>query len=890
MTTLAIDAAADADVASCHCLPLECAAAEATCGAKAVNLARLMGAGLPVPEGAVLTVGALHEFLHATGLGAEIEALQRRHAEPQDAQDLEHSVRERIARAPLPAQTRALISQLRSDLHACAPVAVRSSAVGEDAGDASYAGLLDSVLDVDPATGLEAALKRVWASRWSARAASYARTRGKPLAAIAVIVQRQIEARYAGVLFTRSPERDRSHEMLCEYGTGLAERLVAGAIVPARLRIDRTTCEWRRDDELTVEQPPRAQIEALADAALAAERLFGTPQDIEWAIDAAGRVWLVQSRPITTALPRQAARRRIVWSNANVNENFPQPISPLLYSVVAPGYSAYFTNLGKAFGIARWRLDGMEADLRAIVGVHAGRLYYNLSAIHRVLRQVPLGERLVAWFDDFTGAAAPEVESRAHGAGFVRGMRDALEATWIAARTAWQYAGIGRRIVRFERCVDAFAARSAPHRLAALDTVALRDLLRAFMRIRLERWTDAALCDTAAMVCYGALKMAVARAVAQAEAASLHNDLLKGLTGLKSAEPVNALWTLAQTVRSDAALRDLFDREPVDRITDRIENDSRYAAFQRQFQDYLQQWGFRCSGELMLTTASFQERPEALLEIVRSYARESEASPQARLARQRAERAQATARVLAAARRRRYRTWLPWPNRASGMPALIAATHAAIALRERARLKQALLYNRLRMIAREIGSRLVAAGMLTERDHVFFLTVAELDELLSGRTMFPRDTVRLVALRSDAHSRFDELSPPDTFAAEEGQYPSFGSPLPVHGKSLTRLHGISVCGGVATGRARVLTEVSQTRELTAGDILVTRQTDPGWAPAFVHIGGLVLERGGMLSHGAILAREYGIPTVVGIAGATGAVADGATVRVDGDHGDVHVLA
>jgi pyruvate,water dikinase len=852
---------------------------------------------LSVPDAVVITVPALDDYLHAAGLDGEIALLEKQAGEDCDGlQALEQSVRRLFAHTTLPSETRELLARVRAALRFSSPVAVRSSAVGEDAGEASYAGLLDSVLDVDPATGLEAAVLQVWASRWSARAAAYARTHGKPLGGIAVIVQRQVDAHYAGVLFTRSPDGKRADEMLCEYCTGLAERLVAGAVAPARLRIDRARFEHLRDDALPgAEQPSREQIEALAAAALAAERLFGAPQDIEWALDRSGHLWLVQSRPITVAAPRpinvgvsRPGRRRIVWSNANVNENFPAPISPLLYSVVAPGYSAYFTNLGLAFGIARSRLDGMAADLRAIVGVHAGRLYYNLTAIHSVLRQVPLGERLVAWFDDFTGASAPQ--SSARGEGFVRSLRDALELGWIGVKTAWQYAGIGRRIARFEHCVDAFAARSAPRRLASLDATALRDLLRGFLQIRLERWTDAALCDAAAMVCYGALKAAVAHADPERDPTSLHNDLLKGLTGLKSAEPVNALWALAHAVRNDAELSALFAAEPVARIVERIEADSRYAGFRQQFRDYLEHWGFRCSGELMLTLPSFQERPEALLEIVRSYARENDASPQSRLARQRAERAAATRRVLTQASRRRYLRWLPWPNRATVVPPLVAATHAAIALRERARLKQALLYNRLRRLALEIGTRLTRVGTLADRDDVFFLTVSELDELMSGCAMFPGETARLVALRRTAHARFDALSPPDTFVAEEGEYPNFAGVQATATETRACLHGTSVCGGVATGRARVLTEVSQTRELTAGDILVTRQTDPGWAPAFVHIGALVLERGGMLSHGAILAREFGIPTIVGIAGATGCIADGARVRVDADHGDVRILA
>ena len=173
-------------------------------------------------------------------------------------------------------------------------------------------------------------------------------------------------------------------------------------------------------------------------------------------------------------------------------------------------------------------------------------------------------------------------------------------------------------------------------------------------------------------------------------------------------------------------------------------------------------------------------------------------------------------------------------------------------------------------------------------EDVFFLTAPELDELLSGVAMFPNAAAELVALRKRAHAAFAAMQPPDVLRAPEGRYPTWGAPSDgAHGSA--DLKGTSVCGGVAIGRARVLSEVRQACELAAGDILVTCQTDPGWAPAFVAIRGLVLERGGMLSHGAILAREYGIPTVVGVAGATARIPDRATVQIDGDQGVIGIL-
>lgn len=868
---------------------LEHAGATTRCGGKAFNLGRMLTAGLAVPAGGVLGVEVLQAFLDRTGLGERIEA--RLDAliddDPARLAQVEADVRAWFDATPWPASMTALIDRVGTDLSHAPLWAVRSSAVGEDAARASCAGLMDSVLGVTPGAAFERAIKQVWASRWSARALAYERSGHARLGDMAVIVQRQIDPAVAGVLFTRSPEPGCEEAMLCEYGVGLADKLVAGETNPARLRIARDgTSSLRLDDAAQAPTLDATTVRALADTGRSAEALFGAPQDIEFAIDRDGKLWLVQSRPITAAL-RQDARRRIVWSNANVNENFPEPISPLLYSIVAPGYSAYFANLGKAFGLSRSRLARMERDLAGIVGVHAGRLYYNLTAIHAVLREAPCGDRLCAWFDEFTGARDPSAHSPFASKSFVRSARDAAELAWIAARTAWQYLFIERRVRGFEARVDAYAAAAAPERLPSLDLLdmcSLRDLLRGFVDIRLRHWTNASLADAAAMVCYGALKALVHEVVGEAGATAAHNDLLKGLSGLKSAEPVEALWRLAQCVRDDADLRQLFAAHGGAALLDRIRGDVRCADFHARFQTYLDQWGFRCSGELMLTVPSFQERPAELIDIVRGYAAQADASPTQRLSAQQAEREAATRAVLEAARKRRI---VPGLSLAAVVSRVLAATQAAIGLRERARFKQALLYSRLRRVALEIGSRLQANGTLNAADDVFFLTLSELDQRLSGYAMFPGEVRGLVAMRREAHARFFEAAPPDVFTAEEGDYPDPRAVRTARAAQDGSLRGASVCGGVATGPAKVLTDVVQTCSLVKGDVLVTRQTDPGWAPAFVAIGGLVLERGGMLSHGAILAREYGIPTVVGVAGATERIASGSTVRVDGDRGEVH---
>jgi pyruvate,water dikinase len=221
---------------------------------------------------------------------------------------------------------------------------------------------------------------------------------------------------------------------------------------------------------------------------------------------------------------------------------------------------------------------------------------------------------------------------------------------------------------------------------------------------------------------------------------------------------------------------------------------------------------------------------------------------------------------------------------------LLPWTHAAIRYRERVRLKQALLYSRCRRIALTLGQALMGRGLLASVDDVFFLTADELIEIASGGSMLPEATRAIVAARRAEHVRVSAMNPPDTFALDESEHfvPSTASSPPCESDS-DAMRGTPACGGRARGRATVLASTTEAERLSRGDVLVTRQTDPGWGPVFFLISGLVIERGGMLSHGAIIAREFGIPCVVGVKRAMERIADGATIDVNGDTGAVHVV-
>jgi pyruvate,water dikinase len=537
----------------------------------------------------------------------------------------------------------------------------------------------------------------------------------------------------------------------------------------------------------------------------------------------------------------------------------------------------------------------MELPLRNLVGVHGTRLYYHLTNLHAVLRMAPLGEFLADSFNQFVGTGhTPPDGGRLSWTGFSPDrIGQWLEVSRIAAASLWQFAFVARRVDQFERTVDDFAAATTPVVLAGEPQSGLLNHLRRFMAIRCHEWLGASLADAAAMLSYGLLKRLLDAELSGQEGAAAHNSLLRGLCDVVSSAPATHLWELSRQVRANPNLRELFAHEPDDEVLRQLDSRAEFASFRDGVQQYLADWGFRCSGELMLTAASLQERPEGVIEILRAYAGVEGESPGQRLDRQQAEREDQTRRVRAVLRRRPVARFLPWPTKAFAFTRLLRWTQQAIVLRERARLKQALLYSRCRRIVLAIGDRLAAAGTLRRPDEAFFLTAAELEALLCGHSMFPAHTAALVELRRQAHAEHSRHQPHDTFTLPAGAYwqpdaaaADRSQAWPASSERVLR--GSGVCGGVATGPAGVLQSASQLDKLSAGSILVTRQTDPGWAPVFPLIQGLVMERGGMLSHGAILAREYGLPTVVGVPDATERIKPGCIVTVDGDRGLVEL--
>ena len=874
-------------------------------GGKAQGLLRMQALGLRVPTGLVVTADAFEQFLNQGDLRSEVtRALEELHLdEPNSFEQVSRKIESLVMNSPLPDEVWTQIVAIRNREMNEETLIVRSSAVGEDGEEASFAGQLDSFYPVVGGEGLRQAILQCWASYWSGRSLFYQKSGKGLLKGMGVVIQSLVPAAVAGVLFTRDSRTSGDNGgdlMYGEYCHGHGGDLVAGRINPGSFIIEKEKGKGRIEspleeshsdamDTLLQESLPELGLQSLI-----LEAKLGGPQDIEFVIDAKGVLFFVQSRAVTVPLgePKSTtsieAGRKVIWSNANVNENFPDPICPLLYSIASEGYYHYFRNLALGFGISPHRVDAVEGSLRGIIGMHGARMYYNLTAIHGVLKCAPAGPRMVDYFNRFIGT-----EGDAHSSQ-TQPRRSWLEVPTIGCKTAWKYLFIRRRIERFENTVAHFCEESSNTNLEQRNLVGLLGDLRGFLSIRFHQWNNAALADTAAMVTYGLLGSFLRRAFPESKDAGLQNSLMKGIPGLVSGIPPLRLWEISRQIRADSRLLELFQTGTDEEVLLGMRTDPSFRDFQATIDEYLRDWGFRFSGELMLTVPALDEQPLALIGWLRSYCDVEGESPAEALDRQAADRDTHKADLIAGLKK--AKAW--WsPRRAMDIAwfrLLVRATPASIRYRERVRLKQAQLYNRCRQIALAAGTSLMEAGRLEQREDVFFLTWQELEQFLGGAGMFPDSLGELVSSRKSAHKRLSKQEPPDHFSLPEGEFydPSrAGAPdISIDVENSTQiLKGTSACGGEVAGRAVVLNDLSGSDQIRAGDVLVTKQTDPGWGPVFFLIKGLVLERGGMLSHGAIIAREYGIPAVVGVKRATERIASGQRVRVRADQGHVELL-
>jgi phosphohistidine swiveling domain-containing protein len=816
-------------------------------GGKGANLGELIHAGFPVPDGFVITTDAYVAAASAAGV------------DPKEAA----GARAKLTDTAMPAEIATAVRDAYQALGG--RVAVRSSATAEDLPEASFAGQQDTILDVEGEDALLDAVRRCWASLWNDRAISYRATHAVDERALrlAVVVQRMVPATIAGVLFTADPITGRRRRAAIDAVRGLGEQLVSGAVNPDHYLVDTTTSTVleRRGDILD-----DARLGELAAIGARIEAHFGTPQDIEWAFDAQ-KLWIVQSRGITTLYPIPVSapdpdRDLRVYLSVNVAQGVLQPFTPMGLQTFRLMSSALASAVGR-------HVPDPTAGV-PVIADSAMRLWVDLTGLVRnsATREIPV--RVMSVMEARSSGIfarlleeprlAPRAGSRLRS--LLSGLRAVAHtgAPPVLLRALLRPDATRERLLRD---VDKIVRLDA----GPLNTPAER--LDAFERLFLI-WPPRMFPRLVAMVAAGFLSYNLAGRLLRGVASDDElRTLLRGLPFNPTTQMDLDLWALAERTREDLPSRSaLADRPPVE-LGAAFRRGDLPPLLQHELETFLERYGHRAIAEIDLGLPRWSEDPAHLLGAIANYQRLDAAAlaPDAQFSRGAREAEAMIATLLSR---------VHGPRRMLAR-AFLRRVRALAGVREAPKFHVIRVFARGRAILAPVGDALAAAGRIAAPDDIWFLTLPDARRALAGEDMHARVAERRAEYRREERRRhIPRVLLSDGTDAEA----AFASPA-----TDGAIRGTPASPGTARGVAHVMLSPAGAR-LEPGEVLVAPATDPGWTPLFLTASALVMEMGGMMSHGAVVAREYGIPAVVGVPEATTRIATGEHIVVDGSAGTV----
>jgi rifampicin phosphotransferase len=797
-------------------------------------------------------------------------------------------------------------------------VSVRSSALDEDGAERSFAGCLDTSLFVRGVDEVRAAVLRCWRSAFSPRSLAYRATHGALDATIgvAVVVQRMVDGAVSGVLFTADPTSGDRAQTLLTATWGLGEGVVSG-----RLACDTFVVSGAGAKGATIERdvvdkshaivaaagggthevevdPARREVSCLDDAQLgrltalgrAIEAAYGMPVDCEWTWSDDGPYFL-QARPITTIAPAAAASaaaggKRRLWDNSNIIESYDGVTTPLTYSFARRAYATVYRQAFEVLGTPAAELDRNTMYFDQMIGLLGGRIYYNLESWYAVLRLLP-GYRFNAEFMEQMMGVAESADFSAERPQLSAARRYVVELPRLLAALTQ----LGARLVRVDTLIDDFyrnfGEAYADFEALDLGQLGLDELVSTYLeaeRRLLQRWQAPIVNDILAMVFFGAMRKALT-AWGLGDG-GLYNDLLCGEGGLESTEPTRNLLTIMADVRRDPALCELLAAEEPAVVAARVASDPRFGWLAVRIESHVARYGDRCVDELKLEEPTLRDDPTFLYAALKGYLSAPPVTVEEMETRERRIRAEAEARARAHLGRN--------PARRRSFDWLLGRARLHVKNRENLRFARTRAFGLVRRLVLAMGARLAEAGRLDRADDVFYLEIAELIAFSRG-TGTTTDLRGLVEVRRREFAGHRAAAPlADRFWTEGPVYldPKTAG-QPASGEQAEQaatgavLQGVGASPGVTRAPARLVTDPHATQ--ISGDVLVANRTDPGWVPLFPSAAAVVVERGSVLSHSAIVAREFGIPCVVGIRDALSRLRDGQLIEVDGHRGTVTVL-
>ncbi len=882
-----------------NCLPFTSPeAALSNAGGKGMNLSRLTRAGFPVPAGFIIQTEAYRSFVDANGLDQAIE-LALAGALPEDPASIEQAsanIREAFASGKVPPEAELAIRLAHAELKD-SPLAVRSSSTAEDLPDLSFAGQQDTYLNVIGAEALLKAVVQCWGSLWTGRAIGYRMRNGIPHedVSLAVVVQEMVESRVSGVLFTANPLTGLLNETVIDAAFGLGEALVSGQVEPDHFVVDSASgavneirlgakeiaarsragggVESVREGAGARQTLSQDEIRQLAALGQQVQKEYGPPQDIEWAF-ADDRLYLLQARPITSLfpVPEVSFDPLKVWFSFGAVQGLVGPITPLGRDAI----QHLVVGAGAMFGVKPKR---EELD----VFVPAGeRLWIKISDVIRH----PVGYRIVSELMNFIEPSVYQILARLAGDPRLGAGKGKLKLSTLRQLAHFALPVLGRMVrtmrqpekarARFDAAIeDYLAMASIP---AASDRFERLAAVTAFMRDRIANAFPFLLPKFIPLFGPSMALLNLLNEIA-GDDRSLALEVTRGLPGNVTTEMDLALWAAASAIRADAAANDLFSAADALQLARRYLDASLPPAAQAAIASFMERYGVRGVGEIDFGQPRWREDPAPVMFTLKSYLDiPPESAPDVQFAKGRKAAEEAIEKLAALARRQRG-GWLK-EKLARG-----AAERIRILMGARESPKffaiRTMGIGRAELLA--VGQEFVAAGTIERADDLVFLKLDELEALARREN---RSWKAVIAGRRAAYEREARRKQAPRVLVSDGR--AFYEGVGAAGDSGEVIRGSPVSPGLVEGIVHVVLD-PRGAQLAPGEILVCPGTDPAWTPLFLAAGGLITEVGGLMTHGSVVAREYGIPAVVGAHRATLSLKTGQRVRLNGSTGVIEVI-
>ncbi|MER6134270.1 rifamycin-inactivating phosphotransferase [Streptomyces sp. NPDC001815] len=848
----------------------------AVVGGKAAHLGGLSQIdGIRVPAGFCVTTNAFRRIMaEASSIDDQLDQLSRLDPDDREAiRTLSAQIRRTVEEITIPGDVAEAITHSLARFGEQSAYAVRSSATAEDLPTASFAGQQDTYLNVVGPAAILQHVSRCWASLFTERAVTYRQRSGIDHRTVhmAVVVQQMVIPHAAGILFTADPVTGNRKVATVDAGFGLGEALVSGLVNPDVFTVRhgevvaKTISAKQRavhalpaggTQEVSIdlqqqEQPSLTDAQAvrLVQLGRRIEAHFGRPQDIEWCL-LDDDFQIVQSRPITTLFP------------------IPETDDQDNHVYVSVGHQQMMTDAMKPLGSSMWQLTAMAPMQEA-----GGRLFVDVT-------QRLASPATRAGLLDLIGRGDPLV-------------RDALETVLDRADfvpplpdtpAAGRPAGSMPTPIETDPAIVTELIERSQTSIATLERdirtktgEALFDFLREAFEEHKRVLSDP-------------LSMQVI--MAGMEATWWLNDKLQEWLGEKNAAdtltlsaPDNvtsemglALLDVADVIRPWPEVVAFLQGVRGEGFLDELAKLAGGAEARDAIEAYLDRYGMRCVGEIDITRPRWRERPATLVPVILDNVRNFEAGAAERRFEEGRQKAQEKEQDVLS----RLRSLPDGDQKAGEAKRMIDRVRTFIGYREYPKYGIVSRYFVYKQALLAEGLRLVQAGALPEKEDIFYLTFQELHDVVRSQEVDDQ----LIQQRKDAFRLYEALTPPRVLTSDgeavTGSYRREDVPAGA-------LVGLPVSAGTVEGRARVILDMAEA-DLDAGDILVTTYTDPSWSPLFVGIAGLVTEVGGLMTHGAVIAREYGLPSVVGVEQATRLIRDGQRIRVHGTDGYVEILS